>query len=286
MTQKLQITECPRDAMQGIHEFIPTELKISYLNALLKVGFPTLDFGSFVSPKAIPQMADTHEIVDKLDLDSSETKLLAIIANTRGAEQACNFERVSYLGFPYSASKTFQERNTNANQEIARQRLSEIVELADKNNKEVIAYISMAFGNPYGDTWNAEVIQEHAQYLADLGVKTISLADTVGVAKAEDIKTIFGALVPAFDTIEFTAHLHTTPYSWEEKLKAVVDSGCRKIDGAIKGFGGCPMAKDDLTGNLATENILKFAKENKLETGIDESAFNTAFELSNSVFMR
>ena len=242
----MKIIECPRDAMQGIHEFIPTQKKIEYINSLLKVGFDTIDFGSFVSPKAIPQLRDTAEVLNNLDLSSTKSKLLAIVANTRGAEDAVGFDEIQYLGFPFSISETFQLRNTNATIQEALIRVEEIQNLCIRNRKELVIYISMAFGNPYGDEWSSDVVIQWTTKLNQLGIKTIALADTVGVSNPESIIYLFSKLIPRFTDVEFGAHLHSTPQTRNEKIKAAFDSGCRSFDVAVHGFGGCPMANDDL----------------------------------------
>ncbi len=280
----VKLIECPRDAMQGIHEFIPTEKKISYINTLLKAGFDTIDFGSFVSPKAIPQMQDTAEVLKKLDLTGTSSKLLAIVANIKGAEQACSFDEISYLGFPFSVSETFQIRNTNSTIAESLTRVEEIQELCERNKKELVVYLSMAFGNPYGDPWDAETVIEWASKIANRGITIISLADTTGVSTPESIRYLFSSLIPALTQIEFGAHLHTTPESWKEKIDAAYTSGCYRIDSAIKGFGGCPMAADKLTGNMATENVLAYLEEKKVNTGIKPDHFMRAMQESLSVF--
>lgn len=280
----VKLIECPRDAMQGIHEFIPTEKKISYINTLLKAGFDTIDFGSFVSPKAIPQMQDTAEVLKKLDLTGTSSKLLAIVANIKGAEQACSFDEISYLGFPFSVSETFQIRNTNSTIAESLTRVEEIQELCERNKKELVVYLSMAFGNPYGDPWDAETVIEWASKIANRGITIISLADTTGVSTPESIRYLFSSLIPALTQIEFGAHLHTTPESWKEKIDAAYTSGCYRIDSAIKGFGGCPMAADKLTGNMATENVLAYLEEKKVNTGIKPDHFMRAMQESLFVF--
>ena len=269
----MKIIECPRDAMQGIDEFIPTQKKIDYINSLLKVGFDTIDFGSFVSPKAIPQMADTAEVLNQLDLSGSKSKLLAIIGNVRGAEDAVKFERINYLGFPFSISETFQQRNINSSITESVDRVKEIKQLCDDNGKQLMIYISMGFGNPYGDPWSAEVAAEWVEKMVQLNIKYISLADTIGIANPESIEYLFSYLIPKFPAVEFGAHLHTTPDAWLEKIDAAYKSGCRRFDGAIKGFGGCPMAADDLTGNMATENIIQYFRHEDIELNINLKEF-------------
>ncbi len=280
----LKIIECPRDAMQGIKEMIPTESKVRYLNQLLKVGFDTLDAGSFVSPKAIPQMADTKLVLDQIDWKNSDTKLLTIVANVRGAKDACEFEQVKYLGFPFSISETFQLRNTNSTMEESIDRVKEIQDLCLQHNKELVVYISMGFGNPYGDIWNAEIVQMWTERLADLGVKILSLSDTIGVSNPINISYIFSSLISEFPNIEFGAHLHTTPTTWKEKVHAAYENGCRRFDGAIKGFGGCPMAKDELTGNMPTENMLSYFDLHDIDINIDRKEFNKSLNMAMDIF--
>lgn len=281
----MKIIECPRDAMQGITEFIPTETKVSYLNTLLKVGFDSLDFGSFVSPKAIPQLRDTEEVLAQLDLSTTKTKLLAIIANFRGAEQAASHKEIQYLGFPLSISETFQQRNTNKSIAEALEEVGRIQDLCVKNNKELVTYISMGFGNPYGEAWSTETVGEFVQKLDALGVKIISLSDTIGVSNPENIAYLFSGLIPAFPLIEFGAHLHTNPNTWREKVEAAYENGCRRFDGAMKGFGGCPMAKDELVGNMATENLVQYFREKNLNLNLNEPAFEAALAQAGSVFL-
>ncbi len=281
----MKIIECPRDAMQGITDFIPTETKISYLNALLKVGFDSLDFGSFVSPKAIPQLRDTEEVLAGLDLSTTNTKLLAIIANYRGAEQAVNHNEIQYLGFPLSISETFQQRNTNKSIAEALEEVARIQELCVKNSKELVTYISMGFGNPYGEPWTTETVAEFVQKLDKLGVKIISLSDTIGVSNPENISYLFSSLIPEFKHIEFGAHLHTNPNTWREKVEAAYENGCLRFDGAMKGFGGCPMAKDELVGNMATENLVAYFREKNVDLNLNEPAFAAAMAQADSVFL-
>lgn len=284
MSQSVKIIECPRDAMQGIKQFIPTEKKTQYIQSLLRVGFDTIDFGSFVSPKAIPQMADTAEVLKRLDLSKTASKLLAIIANTRGAYDACQHEEIDYLGYPFSISENFQMRNTHKTIAQSVVILSEILELADTYDKEVVVYISMGFGNPYGDPWNVEIVGEWTKKLAGMGIKILSLSDTVGTSTPESISYLFSNLIPLYPTIEFGAHLHTTPSSWFEKVDAAFKSGCHRFDGAIQGFGGCPMAKDELTGNMPTEKLLSYftsQKKNTLNAFSFESAYNEASKIFN-----
>jgi hydroxymethylglutaryl-CoA lyase len=280
----MKITECPRDAMQGIEKFIPTQRKIDYLNSLLAVGFDVLDFGSFVSPKAIPQLADTSEVLKGLNLAHTQTKLLAIVANVRGAEEACIHKEISFLGFPFSVSETFQQRNTNKSLAEAFDNVKEIQELCVKHSKKLVVYISMGFGNPYGDEWTPEIVIKWAKKLAEIGVETIALSDTVGIANKATIKPLFETLIPALPSVDFTAHFHTTPDTWHEKVKAAYDSGCRGFDGAIKGFGGCPMAKDDLTGNMPTEKLITFMAAEKIESKINVLAFESAYNEALKTF--
>ena len=260
--EAIKIIECPRDAMQGIKTFIPTQRKVAYIQSLLRVGFDSIDFGSFVSPKAIPQMQDTAEVLAQLDLSKTQSKLLAIIANTQGAIAASQHQPIQYLGFPFSISENFQMRNTHKTIAESLLSLQEILEIADKSNKEVVAYLSMGFGNPYGDPWNIEIVREWTDKLSNMGVKILSLSDTIGSSTPEVIQYLFSHLIPQYPKIEFGAHLHTTPEKWFEKIDAAYNSGCRRFDGAIQGFGGCPMAKDDLTGNMPTEKLLSYFTTN------------------------
>lgn len=280
----MKIIECPRDAMQGIEQFIPTEKKIVYINLLLKVGFDTIDFGSFVSPKAIPQLKDTSEVLEQLDLSSSKSKLLAIVANTRGAEEASHFESIDYLGFPLSISETFQQRNTNKSITEALNTLSEIQDLCLKNNKTLVTYISMGFGNPYKDPYDVDIVGKFTDILSTLGVRIISLADTIGVSKPEQITYLFTTLTKAFPKIEFGAHLHSNPASAIEKINAAFEAGCQRFDGALKGWGGCPMAEDKLVGNLATETILSYLDSRKAKPKLDDLAFAQAMKMADSIF--
>ena len=281
---KIKIVECPRDAMQGIKDFIPTNEKVRYLQSLLGCGFDTLDFGSFVSPKAIPQMVDTAEVLSNLDLSKTKTKLLAIVANVRGAEDAVLHPEIEYLGFPFSISENFQMRNTHKTISQSIETLQEIFNLADAANKEVVTYISMGFGNPYGDPWNVEIVGEWTERLAKMGAKILSLSDTVGTSDPETISYLFSNLIPKYPTIEFGAHLHTTPTKWHEKIEAAHVAGCRRFDGAIQGFGGCPMAKDELTGNMPTEKMLSYFTSEKIETGVNWMAFEAAYNKSTELF--
>ena len=281
----MKIIECPRDAMQGLKDFIPTEIKTQYINELLKVGFDTIDFGSFVSPRAIPQMADTSKVLRGLELTSTSSKLLGIVPNTRGAEDAAEFDEISYLGFPFSISETFQKRNTNATIEESLVKVGAIQEVCLKNNKELLVYISMAFGNPYDDPFDVGIVEKWTSILHDkFGVKIIALSDTIGVSTKENIDYLFSNLIPKFKNVEFGAHLHTTADTWQEKIESAYKAGCKRFDGAIKGFGGCPMAKDDLTGNMPTENMVGYFTQNKLDLGLDLDQFNRCVEKSLDVF--
>lgn len=280
----MKLIECPRDAMQGLPDFIPTATKTAYLNALLRVGFDTLDFGSFVSPKTIPQLRDTAEVLAGLDLSTTKTKLLAIVANRRGAETAVQHPEISYLGFPLSVSETFQRRNTNQTTPEALADVAAMHELCERTGKTLVAYLSMGFGNPYGDAWNPEIVTDFTQQLATLGVRIVALSDTVGASTAATIAPLFSALIPAFPGLEIGAHLHTTPTSWHEKVSAAYQAGCRRFDGAIGGIGGCPMAADELTGNMATENLLHFLNDNSLDSELDLDAFAQARVMAASVF--
>lgn len=280
----MKITECPRDAMQGIKQMIPTELKAEYINQLLKVGFDTIDFGSFVSPKAIPQMQDTADVLKRLDLSGTKSKLLAIIANTRGAEDACQFDEISYLGFPFSISETFQQRNTNSSITESLGRVEEIQNLCLKHKKQMVVYISMAFGNPYGDEWNSDIVINWTKKLSGMGIKIIALADTIGCSTPDNITYLFSSLIPEFKEVQIGAHLHSTRDKAMEKIEASWKSGCRIFDVAIHGFGGCPMAKDELTGNMATEDLEFYANKNAIQLGLNSAELQKAYELSWKVF--
>jgi len=281
---KFKLVECPRDAMQGLHDFVPTALKVEYLNLLLQVGFDTLDFGSFVSPKAIPQMADTAEVLAKLDLNSTTTKLLAIVANLRGVEDAVKHGAIDYLGFPFSISETFQQRNTNSSITQSLTTVEEMLSLCAKNNKKAVVYLSMGFGNPYGDEWNGEIVEQWADILVSKGVEILSLADTVGVSTPEKITSILPKLISRFSGTEVGIHLHSTPAERFEKIEAAYHSGVKRIDSALKGFGGCPMAADDLTGNIATEDVIGYlnAKGENLNLKMDK--WNEVMALSGEIF--
>lgn len=280
----MKIIECPRDAMQGLTEFIPTEKKIVYINQLLEVGFDTIDFGSFVSPKVIPQMRDTDEVLESLNWRTSTSRLLAIVANTRGAETACKQEGVHYLGFPLSISETFQQRNTNKSIAEALNTVSEIQDLCTSTNKELVCYISMGFGNPYGDPYDVKVVEQFVDILNTLGVQVISLADTIGVSTPENITYLFSRLTERFPTLELGVHLHSTPQTAMEKIEAAYKAGCKRFDGAIKGFGGCPMAKDDLVGNLATETIIKYLSSQNDSPALNYAAFQKSLALADEIF--
>ena len=286
LSRSIKIIECPRDAMQGIKEFIPTKDKIRYIQSLLEVGYDTIDFGSFVSPRAIPQMRDTAQVVEALDLSDTNTKLLAIVANMRGVNDACQFQQIDYLGYPFSLSEIFQMRNTSKTIGQSCDLLREIMNTADKFNKQVNVYFSMGFGNPYGDPWNEEIVEEWVVKVKAMGVKIISLSDTVGSADADSIKRIFKHLIPKYPEIEFGAHLHTHPKSWFEKVDAAYQAGCKRFDSAIKGFGGCPMAKDELVGNLPTEKLLTYFTQNKVKTPINTTAFENAYNEAQRIFLQ
>ena len=280
----VKLIECPRDAMQGLHDFIPTEAKAAYINSLLRVGFDTIDFGSFVSPKAIPQLRDTAEVLGKLDLSDSVSKLLAIVANFRGAEDASHFDQIKFLGFPFSVSEEFQKRNTNSSIQESVKRVEDIQNLCVKKNKELVIYISMGFGNPYGEAWNADIVIKWVKELSKFGIKTIALSDTVGVSNPENINHLFTKLIPEFPAIEFGAHLHSHPLSWEEKVNSAYNSGCRRFDSALKGIGGCPMAEDDLVGNLATENLVGYFDKINVSLTINRNAFTTSLLKAAATF--
>jgi len=281
---RIKIIECPRDAMQGIKTFIPTSEKVTYLQALLRIGFDTIDFGSFVSAKAIPQMQDTAEVLSQLDLSQTSSKLLAIIANTKGAEIASQYNEIDYLGFPFSISENFQMRNTHKTIAESIVTLQEILDIAEKSNKQVVAYLSMGFGNPYGDPWNVEIVGEWTEKLAAMGVKILSLSDTIGSSTPDVIQYLFSNLIPKYPEVEFGAHLHTTPDKWFEKVDAAYKAGCRRFDGAIQGFGGCPMAKDELTGNMPTEKLLSYFTTEKAETGLNPMSFESAYNEATKIF--
>lgn len=285
MNASLKLIECPRDAMQGWAHFIPTEKKIAYINALLQVGFDTIDFGSFVSPKAIPQMADTAEVLKGLQVDKEKTKLLAIIANQRGANDAVIFDEITYLGFPFSVSETFQQRNTHSSIAESLERVEEIQNLCIKNHKQLVVYLSMGFGNPYGDTYSEEIVFQWADKLAAMDIGIISVADTVGLATAAQVERVTGYLVNALPAVEVGVHLHSTIANWEEKLEAALKAGCRRFDGALKGIGGCPMADDVLVGNMDTEKMIPLFMERNLLNGIDEEALKKCMQMAAYIFV-
>jgi hydroxymethylglutaryl-CoA lyase len=285
LKQEIKIIECPRDAMQGIKSFIPTARKVAYIQSLLRVGFDTIDFGSFVSIKAIPQMQDTARVLDQLDLSATKSKLLAIIANTQGAILAAEHKEIQYLGFPFSISENFQMRNTHKTIAESIITLQEILEIADRSDKKVVAYLSMGFGNPYGDPWNVEIVGEWTEKLSNLGVSILSLSDTVGSSTPEIISYLYANLIPKYPKIEFGAHLHTTPEKWFEKVDAAYQNGCRRFDGAIQGFGGCPMATDNLTGNMPTEKLLSYFTTKKENTKTSPMSFESAYNEATKLFL-
>ena len=278
----IKIVECPRDAMQGLHHFIPTAKKIEYINLLGKIGFDTLDAGSFVSARMIPQMQDTPQVFSGIE-NKKDLNLLAIIANKKGAERSLEFDHVKYLGFPFSVSETFQQRNTNSSIEESFQRVKEIQNLISSTNKRLVIYISMGFGNPYGDKWSPEIVHHWVEKIAELGIKTISLSDTIGIADSAIISSLFSSIIPHYESIEIGAHLHTRKDNWKEKIQAAYDNGCKRFDGAIKGFGGCPMASDDLTGNMPTEFLIDFFTEKKIDLNLDLESFNKASLMATQI---
>ena len=280
----IQLVECPRDAMQGFENFIPTNLKAEYMNMLLNVGFHTIDFGSFVSPKAIPQMRDTAEVLSKLNLEASTSKLLAIVANSRGAEQAASFSEIHYLGYPFSVSEVFQKRNTNRTIEDSLILVDRMQNLVAKQNKELVVYLSMAFGNPYQEVWHPDIVAKYTEILVNMGIRTLALSDTIGVSTKETISPLFSQLIPEFNEVTFGAHLHTNLKDWKEKVLAAYLSGCFRFDTAIKGLGGCPMAKDELTGNMPTEKMLSFLNEQDEVSSINPLAFESAYNKAIEVF--
>jgi hydroxymethylglutaryl-CoA lyase len=281
MSSTIKIVECPRDAMQGISEFIPTDIKGTYINQLLRVGFDTIDFGSFVSPKAIPQLRDTAKVLAQLDLENTNSKLLSIIANTRGAVDACSFEEINYLGFPLSVSEQFQKRNTNKSIAQALSDVEKIQNLTVNNNKQLVVYLSMAFGNPYGENYHPDIVAELTEKLHQLEIGIVALSDTIGVSSPKNIAPLFDTLIKEYPTIEFGAHFHTTPEAWEEKVAAAYQNGCRRFDAALKGFGGCPMAKDDLVGNMPTEKLITYFNE---DLGLNKQELEKGLALSSTVF--
>ncbi|MCX8479315.1 MAG: hydroxymethylglutaryl-CoA lyase [Chitinophagales bacterium] len=279
----IKLVECPRDAMQGWNTHIPTEQKVAYLSQLLKVGFDTLDFGSFVSPKAIPQLADTAEVLAQLP-EAEKTKLLAIVANIRGVENACQYERIEYVGFPFSISPTFQLRNTNSTMEQSLDTVKQLQELCIKNNKKAVVYISMGFGNPYGDAYSPELAAEWVDKMSSLDIPVVALSDTIGCSTPENIDYLFRTLIPAFPKMEIGAHLHTTPHTWEEKVAAAYMAGCRRFDGALKGIGGCPMAADVLTGNMPTENMIQYFEAQQLPLHLNKEALMESMRMAQDIF--
>ena len=283
--QSIKIIECPRDAMQGWKNFIPTGKKIEYINSLLEIGFDTIDFGSFVSPKAIPQMADTKEVLKGLRFSTTRSKLLAIVANVRGAEEASAYHEITYLGFPFSVSETFQQRNTNSSIAESLTRVEEIQNICTKNNKRLVIYISMGFGNPYGDMYSEEIVFSWVNKIVERGIKTISLADTVGLAKPEQVYSMTKYLIKQLPGVEIGAHLHSRPDNWKEKLDAALNAGCKRFDGALKGFGGCPMANDDLVGNMRTEWMIDYFKRKELSNDFNADALAKSLQLASEIFV-
>jgi len=284
MPAGILLTECPRDAMQGIPQFIPTDVKAQYINLLLQVGFDTIDFGSFVSAKAIPQMQDTKEVLKRLDLAGSKSQLLAIIANYRGAEEAVVYDEISFLGYPFSISETFQRRNANSGINEAFETVQRVNELCSASNKNLLIYLSMGFGNPYGDDWSKELVLEWAAKLSAAGIKHLSLADTVGMAQPSQIEEVYRLLASELKNTNLGIHLHATPGTWREKVEAAYKSGCKRFDSALKGFGGCPMAADELTGNIATENVISYLSEQGIDLGLNMDKLSEAMEYANCIF--
>jgi hydroxymethylglutaryl-CoA lyase len=283
MEKKIKLVECPRDAMQGMHQFIDTSLKAAYINLLLQVGFDTIDFGSFVSPKAIPQLKDTREVLSRLELND-KTKLLAIVANLRGVQEAILHPEINYLGFPFSISATFQQRNTNTSIAASFDTITQLLEHCDYSGKTAVVYLSMGFGNPYGDEWSSEIAAEYAEKLISKGVRILSLADTTGVSTPEKIKTVVPDLIRRFPKTEIGVHLHSTPATRKEKIEAAYQSGCIRFDSALRGFGGCPMASDDLTGNLATEDLISYFEEQQIELHLNKEKWNEAMAFASQIF--
>lgn len=281
---RIKIIESPRDGMQGLVQFIPTEDKVRYINALLQVGFDTIDFGSFVSPRAIPQLSDTAEVLEKLDLSNTNTKLLAIVGNKRGGNDAAKFEQIDYLGYPFSISPTFLQRNLNSNIEKSIQNVDELLTICDKANKKLVVYISMAFGNPYEDEWHPDLVAYWVSRLHDMGVRIIPLSDTIGISTKKNIALLFSTLIPEFTDIEFGFHLHTTIRHWYRKINAAFLNGCSRFDTVINGLGGCPMAENKLVGNLRTSNLLEYFEINYVPVEVDEQAFSKAYELALDIF--
>src|SRR6187549_676294 len=285
MNSPVKLIECPRDAMQGWKNFIPTDKKIEYLNSLLKVGFDTIDFGSFVSAKAIPQMADTAEVVRSLESGVGSTKLLAIVANQRGADEASLFDQITYLGFPFSVSETFQQRNTNSSIEESLKRVEEIQHLCVNKNKKLVIYISMAFGNPYGDLYDEDIVFNWVEKLVELDIEIISLADTVGVASPEQVYDMTSYLVESLPSTEIGVHLHSTFENWQQKLDAAAKAGCKRFDGALKGIGGCPMANNELVGNMNTEWMIGYFENNNVATGLNKEALAESLQIAGEIFI-
>ncbi|TVZ51285.1 hydroxymethylglutaryl-CoA lyase [Dokdonia sp. Hel_I_53] len=284
MSNRVKIIECPRDAMQGIKQWIPTEKKVQYIQSLLRCGFDTIDVGSFVSPKAIPQMKDSASVLEQLDLSKTDSKLLTIVANLRGAQEAVKHDMVDYLGYPFSISENFQMRNTHKTIDQSVELLKEVIALAHKHDKELVVYISMGFGNPYGDPWNVDIVGEWTDKLYQMGVKILSLSDTVGSSDPKTIDYLFSNLIPSYTDVEFGAHLHTTPTKWHEKVDAAYKAGCRRFDGAIQGFGGCPMAKDELTGNMPTEKLVSYFSSVKANDNVNTMSFESSYNEALKVF--
>jgi hydroxymethylglutaryl-CoA lyase len=284
MSDKVKIIECPRDAMQSIKTFIPTNTKLSYLQSVVDVGFDVVDIGSFVSPKAIPQLSDTSIIIDSIDLSNSNSELLVIVANKKGALNASKFEKIDFLGYPFSISENFQMRNTNKTIKESEGELAEIISIAKKVNKRVVVYLSMCFGNPYGDPWNLDIVNHWVYKLSKMGVNDISLSDTIGTSNPESIKSIFNSVLKNHSDIEFGAHLHSDSVSWYNKVDSAFQAGCRRFDGAIKGFGGCPMASNKLVGNMPTEKILSYLNDKKISNNVNSLRFESCYNQSLEIF--
>ncbi|ATA73668.1 MULTISPECIES: hydroxymethylglutaryl-CoA lyase [Capnocytophaga] len=280
----IKIIECPRDAMQGLKDFIATEKKVDYIQSLLNIGFDTIDFGSFVSPKAIPQMADTAQVLEKLDLSDTKSKLLAIIANERGADDATKYPQIDYLGYPFSISENFQMRNTHKTIAESLTTLDYVKNKTEKSGKELVVYVSMGFGNPYGDPWNEEIVEHWVEKLIEKDIRIISLSDTIGSAEGETIKKLFTYLIPKYPTVEFGAHFHTSPNDWHEKVDNAYRSGCMRFDGAIRGYGGCPMAKDELVGNMPTEKLISYFQKQQMPIGLNLLAFESSYNETMKIF--
>ncbi|MGC6531766.1 MAG: hydroxymethylglutaryl-CoA lyase [Flavobacteriales bacterium] len=281
----MKLIDCPRDALQGLPHFVPTELKVKYINTLLRAGFDTVDFGSFVSPKAIPQMRDTAQVLDGLDLSTTSSKLLAIVANLRGADDAAAFDQIDCLGFPFSISETFQQRNTGSSIDESLGRVEDIQNVCKKADKQLVVYISMAFGNPYGDPYHSDIAAYWTERLhRELEVEVLAMSDTVGSSTPELIRPLFEQLIPAFKDVEFGAHLHSNPETWQEKIESAYEAGCRRFDGALRGYGGCPMAKDELTGNVASEKVVGYFTERGIATGVDASVLSEALMQTTAIF--